>query len=246
MKVKINRLIERSFRILQHLSLHGSARFGELSERLAPIPPSTLTRLLKALLELGYISQRANAYVPGKNFLTGRSGFSVNEVGPALADLSLATGLSAGLFERLGASSMKILARSESSEGPQMGPVGREMSLMPTHGFAKIFLAWSDEALQGDLYQRLRTEFISNKNPSIEIYRRELAAVRETGRVLENEERQAHVLRFVLAIPRVEPVLALGVLGTPGDFSRREEIFSALEICADLIEKKFHAQGVAL
>ncbi|MBL8992877.1 MAG: hypothetical protein JNM63_06020, partial [Spirochaetia bacterium] len=114
------------------------------------------------------------------------------------------------------------------------------------HGFAKIFLAWSDEAVQGDLFQRLRTEFISNKNPSVDIYRRELAAIRETGRVLENEERQAHVLRFVLAIPRSEPVFALGVLGGPGDFSRSEAIFSALEKCGESIfQKMFFTEGAA-
>jgi len=95
------------------------------------------------------------------------------------------------------------------------------------------------------LFQRLRTEFISNKNSSIENYRRELAAIRETGRVLENEERQAHVLRFVLAVPRSEPVFALGVLGGPEDFVRREEIFSALEKCGESIFKNdFPTEGV--
>lgn len=232
MKVKINRLIERSFRILQYLLAQGPTRFGELSELLAPIPPSTLTRILKALGELGYIGQAGAAYQALKNPLNHHEDFFPGHWQVALERLAVETGLSVGLFGVLGEATMKILANSNRDEQPAISEIGMERPFIPTHGFGKIFLAWSSPAIQRQAFQRLTTEIRSHRYPRWEDWEMEAIQIRKNQFVLETGEFQEHIARAAVPVffsGERCPRFALGVLGFTDLDKRRGEIETALK-----------------
>jgi DNA-binding IclR family transcriptional regulator len=228
MKLNNNYLFNRCFIILQNLQWGHGLRFGEISKLLNPISPSTLTRILKTLAELKYIKQDGSLYHLNQNPLDRASIVDPQMVQKELENLSLSTGLSSGLFSRLGNSSMKIVGKFNCAEGVNFGPQGREMTLMPSHGFAKIFLAWENLELQNDLYQRLRTEFVSNKILVHDALQNQYKAIRETGQIVEEAERQENVFRYVIGIPREKSVLALGLYGDIHSLKRKDVLFSAL------------------
>jgi DNA-binding IclR family transcriptional regulator len=180
------------------------------------------------LVDLNAVKQEGALYQLIQNPLDRASILNPQRVHQELEDLSLETGLSSGLFSRLGNASMKIVDKFDCAEGIQFGPVGREMALMPSHGFAKIFLAWESRDLQNDLFQRLRTEFVSHKILAHAAFQDQYETIRKTGQIIEEAERQENIFRYVVGFPKEKPALALGLYGDSNSLKRKKELFLGL------------------
>lgn len=201
--------LQRALKIIRHLQLMGGSRFGELHSVMAPLSKTTLSRLLGELADAGEVAREGRFYHACFGAM-GQHHLSASALPPDLLSSTQAVlrrtadevGHSCALFARVGRTTMRIVDR-HNLEGAhwQFAEVGREWPFVPFHGFAKVFLAHSDDPLALQCYRDWTRYLQPDLVPdSEEIYVRQLAGVRAKGYALEYREESMSLLRIAVPV----------------------------------------------
>jgi len=199
----------RAVQVLRFLQLQPEASFGELLKVLEPVSRTTLSALLRELIELGELEHHGRSYRLADGMFSHR-GLLFNQLPEGLrkrtqavlAQTASETGHACALFARVGQVTMKIVDQHNLGGAHwSFAPIGHEWPLVPFHGFAKVFLAHADEAVMHSCYTRwsrfLRSDLLP---PTLEALAAQLAAIREKGYALEYREELKAILRLVVPV----------------------------------------------
>ncbi len=206
--------IRRSFLVIHHLKTQGETRFTDLVRLLCPISRTALSHLLSSLEEIGELERDGRFYrlAPAAAALAG-SGRTIYDLPPALlaqtqpllARVSGELNHSCALLARVGNSTMKMMDRCNREEPqPAFGAVGSEWPLVPTHGFARLFLAHAPESMARECYHDWLPYL--QPNPRLRIaeneqtFCAELAKIRCQRYALEYKEEIQPVLRVAVPV----------------------------------------------
>jgi DNA-binding HxlR family transcriptional regulator len=203
--------VNRSFRVLAYLKIHGEARFGELAEHLKPISHTALSHLLASLVELRQVTHEGRRYAlhPNGAALGGvpRGIYSLSkelrsETHPILERTALDTMHACALFGWVGISTMRILdmVNLESADWT-FNPVGYEWPLVPFHGFAQVFLAHASDTLVKDCFYRWHSYLQGNLRFATFLdYTGRLTKIRKDGCAVEYRGEVSTILRLVVPV----------------------------------------------
>lgn len=212
--------LNRAFIIMEYLKERGEASFGNILEHLHPISRTTLSSLLKELIRLKKITRNGRRYqvkIPHRLDIdqsTALTDERLSQVQEQLKHTAQEGGHACALFARVGASTMKIMAMHNLNDTDwNFSKVGTEWPLIPFHGFAKIFLAYSESEVSHNCYHRwsrlLRADLLPG---SLEHYLDELTQIRQNGYALEYKEELSSILRLTLPVwtGEAQPRFVLG------------------------------------
>lgn len=206
--------IRRSFLVIHHLKTQGTTRFTDLVHLLYPISRTALSHLLSSLEEIGELERDGRFYrlAPNAAALAG-SERTIYDLPPALlaqtrpliTQCSQELNHSSALFARVGNSTMKIMDRHNLADAsPAFAKVGSEWPLVPTHGFARLFLAHASESMARKSYH----DWLPYLQPIPQVrlpasdnaFCAELAKIRRQGYALEYKEEIQPVMRLALPV----------------------------------------------
>jgi DNA-binding IclR family transcriptional regulator len=221
--------IRRSFQVVHHLKTHGEARFTDLVQLLSPISRTALSHLLESLIEIGEIEHAGRRYrlaVTG-GALAGNDR-SIYSLPPALRAqthaiierAAMESMHSCALFARVGMSTMKIMdAHNLPDPHWPFTPVGYEWPLVPFHGFARLFLAYSSDTVARDCYLRWHPYLQpSLRPPTYKAFRAELEKIRRQGYAVEYKAELSTILRIVVPVRLAEDTELRFALGMVANF----------------------------
>lgn len=201
--------LSRAFTIIEHLQHSGSSSFGELHQALMPISQTTLSKLLAELVDLGEVEHVGRDYRAARKDSAGNElhGYELpssmrQRSQEILKETAEQTGHACALFARVGAMTMKIVDQYN-LEKPhwRFAPVGYEWPLVPFHGFAKVFLAYSPEDIAVSCYDRWSRHLKPNLIPESQAaFTKQLSDIRKKGYALEYQEELSSILRLVVPV----------------------------------------------
>lgn len=240
--------IERSFKLVHHLKVHGKARFTDLIHVLAPISRSALSQLLSSLVEIGEVEQHGRDYrLAATAAAVAGHDRSIYALPPVLLSKTHAiierTAFdmmhSCALFARVGTSTMKIMD-AHNLEGAHwpFTPTGYEWPLVPFHGFARLFLAYASESVARDCYVRwypylqpgLRAE-------NYRLFRAELDKIRKQGYAVDYKDEVATIMRVVVPVHLPDDNELRFAVGIVANFVYLLEVKSCLKVLRDSAEE---------
>lgn len=195
-------------------------------ENLLRLPKTTVNRLLRTLLEAGLLeigSAKARSYVLGPRLLrllhTAPSGDWVESVAQrALRTLAKQTAETCFLVKLVGSE-----IRSVSTEAPDT-PVRTYVvpgRIMPPNASAsaKAILAWQSEALVDSILAQPLEKLTENSIIDRDVFKRELATVREQGYAVERGE-HVEALASIACPVKTMKIGVLYAVGLTGPFER--------------------------
>lgn len=153
--------LRRTLALLEHLACHRSgAQFSELEAVCPDANAASLSRLLAVLREEELVVKNERAYVLGPRAarlgaLLGENPPVAERVRPCVERLAHETGESAAFFEFTGAG-MQLTAKTESAEVFHYMPLLGINTNFGHHGFAKVALAYQDQATRDRLLADLK------------------------------------------------------------------------------------------
>ncbi|MBN2712018.1 MAG: hypothetical protein JXR97_06225 [Planctomycetes bacterium] len=199
--------LRRSFTILGLIENEGAVRFKRISEEIPEASNSTLSRLLTSLTELGAIEKHGRMYTIGR--IPGNSPSDhekeireqklLEHMLPVLKSFTHDTGFSCGIFAPLNRITMKIACKVDSRIGTGFSHPGFERPMLPTHGFAQMFLAWKPVELQKTVYHLWR-DYNSAKTFTMKSYLDKLKRIRKDGYCIENAEVNLRIDRITAPV----------------------------------------------
>lgn len=238
--------VDRSFRVVAYLKIHGQARFGELGEYLKPISHTALSHLLASLVELGQVTHEGRRYAlhPNGAALGGvpRGIYSLPtdlraETNPILERTALDTMHACALFGWVGISTMRILdmVNLEAADWT-FNPVGYEWPLVPFHGFAQVFLAHASDTLVADCFYRWHSYLQGNlRFATIRDFTERLKKIRKDGCAIEYRGEVSTILRLVVPVNltgQAAPRYAVGLTANAVHLLEAETALKRLRLAA--------------
>ena len=203
--------LKRALSIVCYLQNNQSATFSDLLEALSPVARTTLSTILKELVAEGEIEH------VGRSYLSAQGSFASHEIEAyrlperirqktqkILSHAGTETQHACAIFARVGRTTMKIVDQYKPAESDwDFSQIGYEWPLVPFHGFAKVFLAHSEEAVVHDCFCRWKSHLLPELAPDTwQDFREQLQRVKDSGYALEYKEERQTILR--LAVPVVE------------------------------------------
>jgi DNA-binding IclR family transcriptional regulator len=181
---------------------------------LCPISRTALSHLLSSLEEIGELERdgrfyrlapKAAALAGSERTIYGLPPALLAQTQPLITRVSQELNHSCALFARVGNSTMKIMDRHNLGEvQTSFGAVGSEWPLVPTHGFARLFLAHAPESVARECYRNwipyLQSNPLMRAPASEKAFCAELAKIRHQGYALEYKEEIQPVMRLALPV----------------------------------------------
>ncbi len=245
--------LERALKVVRFLNYRGVASFGELLEALAPVSRGTLAALLKEMVALGELTHQGRSYGLAEGVLSppGIRFRSLPETLRAqtqviLKNTAQETGHACALFSRVGRMTMSI-ADQHNLGGAHwnFSHIGSEWPLVPFHGFAKVFLAYAEEAIVKNCYARWSHNLKPELVPATwEAFCGQLSSVRRKGYALEYQEESKAILR--LAVPvrlpgREDVPYVLGLVARSVYLLEMDKCLPPLLVAADALTRTLSA-----
>lgn len=209
--------VERTFELLEAMSdLGGSAGLVQLAKRLR-LPPTTTHRLVRTLVDLGYVCQG-----PSREYSLGPRLMRLGEHAGRLLG-SWALPHLRGLVDEVGESANLALLDGDHIVYAAQVPGRHAMRMFtevgksaPAHCTAvgKAMLAGlpADEAIALVSMSRMRPQ-TTNTIVTAEGFRQELELVRSLGYAVDNEEQEIGVRCVAVALPGRSPRAAISLSG---------------------------------